>query len=166
MLHVPWFSQFDAEHVERAGPAACFRACRAMARAVGVVVPESTVGRIQVALAERPDGSVDVDPVAVARAREHLVQQLAADRPVVVGLNYKAGSPNRDGITDHFILVVGRSAGAGLERFHAHDPGFRGAGSPPGNAVLRWEGGNLVRTLPFFPRAWMSMLVPAEGSAP
>lgn len=166
LKHVPWFSQFDAVNVERAGNTACYRACRAMCAASGVTIPVSTEKRIQVALRETEDG-VAVDPVGAAAARAHLVQELNGGRPVVAGVHYKAGSLNRDGITDHYMVLVGMEAadgGAGLVLFGL-DPGRRILEGAAHNTVLtEHQDGALVRTSPEWPRMVVSMLVPSVES--
>jgi len=173
MILVPYFHQWDAEHVPNAGPTACFRACRAMAAAVGTVIPESTLQRIQVAVGETADGGVVVDAAGLREALIAISAELSVGRPVVFGVNYKAGSTNRDGITDHFVLCVGRMPFLDdAEVWAVLDPGLRstplreypGGGEAP---QLRWnsewqvdpESGNLVRSSPTWPRMELSMVV-------
>lgn len=135
LANVPHFWQYDAA-VERAGPTACYRACRLMAQRVGGKVPEGTERRIQVALSEAPDGSpADIDRRALELAWHYVVQQIDAGHPVVMGTSYKPGSLNRDHITDHFCLVVGYDDAQGarapgwesvpaVKRLNVHDPGL------------------------------------------
>lgn len=164
LKHVPWFSQFDAVNVERAGNTACYRACRAMCAAAGVTIPESTEKRIQVALRETEEG-VEVDPVGAAAARAHLFQELNGGRPVVAGVHYKAGSLNRDGITDHYMVVVGADTADGVMVLFALDPGRRIMADAVHNTILtEHPDGSLVRTSPEWPRMVVSMLVPSVES--
>lgn len=103
----PWYSQFDPVHVEQAGSKACFRACRAMARAIGVNVPAGTTNRIQVATSEDRFGRVATTPERTDEARSYIQQELAAGRPVTVGVSHKDAKYNADQITDHYVLVTG-----------------------------------------------------------
>lgn len=111
LLDVEHIHQWDPR-VERPGDTACYRACRAMAKAfVGVeVIPESTLSRIDVS---DSDGQSD--------AIHYIRNQLMMGRPVAVGFDYKPGGPNRDGVTDHFVLVTG----AVTDMLHFLDPGTR-----------------------------------------
>jgi len=59
------------------------------------------------------------------KGEEAMMQMLLVNKqPVIVGVNYKPGSPNRDGITDHFVVL----AGYGMDNnsqfyFRFYDPG-------------------------------------------
>lgn len=108
VLEVPWYSQYDSIHVESAGDTACYRACRAMARAVGVVIPPGTSNRIQVATAEDSKGHVTVASARVTEALAYIDGQLVKKRPVAVGVSHKNANYNADGITDHYVLVFGK----------------------------------------------------------
>jgi peptidoglycan hydrolase-like protein with peptidoglycan-binding domain len=122
LLRVPWYSQYDSSHVERAGDKACYRACRAMARAFGVVIPQSTQNRIQVATAEDRLGHVTTSRDRTSAARTYLDAQLARRRPVAVGVSHKDTDYNADKITDHYVLVVGRQVRDGAVTYIYHDP--------------------------------------------
>lgn len=159
ILRIPWLSQFDAKHVERAGPTACYRACRAMAAAVGVDFPESTESRLQVATEEDANGRAVAPSENTRGAVMAIRDALKRGVPVVVGVNYKRGSLNRDGITDHFLLVVGWSSTAEFpEVFLALDPGRQMDAGTTHNAELAVDDGQLVRT---WPRrgGWLEMQV-------
>ena len=159
LLRVPHYSQFDAEHVKGAGPTACYRACRAMAASVGVTVPESTVNRIQVATKELEDG-VEIDKEGAASGTAYVLAELAKGRPVVIGVHYKMGSQNRDGITDHFMLVVGVDDEVAPMHFLANDPGRTGGTDGYPNAVIEAQpDGSFLRVVPRYPRMWLSMVV-------
>src|SRR5205085_1888027 len=73
---VPWFSQYDAEHVEKPGDTACFRTCRAMAAAANTAVPDHTRNRIQVAKGEDAHGRVIPDAEGLQQAKDYLDAQL------------------------------------------------------------------------------------------
>lgn len=150
-----WVSQLD-QRVERAGPTACYRACRLIAANVmeGVLVPEGTQDRIQMATAELPDGGVMYDAIGIASGKLYIDTQLNNRRPVVVGVNYKTGSPNRDGITDHFLVLIGRDETTlyGLDPGRACEFGW--------NAEFDSE--SLQRTSPQRPNCWMTMVVPTN----
>jgi LysM repeat protein len=125
----PWYSQYDSAHVERAGDTACFRAATAMARAAGVRAVTDPSQAFQVATAESTQG-ITVNRQAAERGRDYIDQQLAAGRPVVVGVNHRAGRNvgNADGITDHFVVVTGRGVDAQGRTFYTfHDPATRNA---------------------------------------
>jgi hypothetical protein len=160
ILRIPWFSQYDAEKVERAGDAACFRACRAMAAAAGVRFPESTEKRFQVATVETPEGVALQEASTVGAAVEVLRRQLREGMPIIAGVNHRKGSPNRDGITDHFVLVVGWSSTPEMpEVFLALDPGRPLVRGTTHNTELAVDAeGALVRTWPRRGK-WLEMQV-------
>ncbi|HYO55441.1 LysM peptidoglycan-binding domain-containing protein [Archangium sp.] len=122
----PWYSQHDGAHVERAGNTACFRAATAMVRGAGATVTGPR-NRIQVATAEGSNG-VTVNRQQAERGRDYIDGQLAAGRPVVVGVNHRTGRNvgNADDITDHFVVVTGRGVDAqGRTYYQFHDPATR-----------------------------------------
>lgn len=123
-----WYSQYDSAHVERAGDTACFRAATAMARTAGARVSDPS-RRIQVASSADGNG-INVDRQAAQRGRDYIDGQLAAGRPVVVGVNHKGGRNvgNVDAITDHFVVVTGRGVDAqGRTYYTFNDPATRNA---------------------------------------
>lgn len=146
-----WYSQYDSAHVERAGDTACFRAATAMARTAGARVSDPS-RRIQVASSANGNG-INVDRQAAQRGRDYIDGQLAAGRPVVVGVNHKGGRNvgNVDAITDHFVVVTGRGVDAqGRTYYTFNDPATRnasrGADTNPNNRFYVDERtGNLYR---------------------
>jgi hypothetical protein len=125
VLRVPWYSQYDPVHVERAGDTACFRACRAMAKAVGTLVPEGTGRRIEVAAGEDEQGKVITTPERTLLARAYIDEELEKRHPVAVGVSHRKGGPNADHITDHFVLVYGRVLDRGNVVYLYNDPATR-----------------------------------------
>lgn len=126
VLQVPWYSQYDSTHVERAGDTACFRACRAMARAVGVNVPAGTDRRIQVATGEDTLGRVTTTAEATTAARSYIDSELEKGHPVAAGVSHRAGaSYNADAITDHYVLIFGRTVDRGSVIYLYNDPATR-----------------------------------------
>lgn len=134
LLEVPWYSQYDSVHVESAGDTACFRACRAMARAVGVVVPAGTSNRIQVATGEDSDGHVTTTSERTTQARAYIDAELTDGHPVTVGVSHKQANYNADGITDHYVLIVGRIVEDGAVLYPYNDPAAGTANRAAGTA--------------------------------
>lgn len=156
-----WMSQF-AQPTPNPGPTACYRACRQMAHDMGFEFPESTENRIQLAAAEfehgeiAPTGSFNV-------ARDYLSSRLAVGKPCIVGIHYKMGSGNRDGITDHFNLLCSVGPGGILVGLN---PGA-GIGTDSYNAAFLEDPVNQVwRAIkPTGLKASMSMIVLATGES-
>ena len=101
---VAWISQWD-QKVPHAGPTACFRACREICKRLGAddaSVPVGTTRRFQCA-----SGDGIVHPGETHAATEYLRHMVGIGRGVIVGVNYKQGinQLNRDGLTDHFVVV-------------------------------------------------------------
>lgn len=148
-LDVPNISQFDGARVERAGDDACYRACRAIAAAMGVNIPAGTAGNsIQVASSENSVGQVQVNPQGLAEARSYIDQQLAAGRPVVVGVSHKDASYNSDGITDHFVVITGKGVDENGQQYYTYNDPAVGKGNEASGVNQRFyvdaENGNLV----------------------
>lgn len=153
-VHVktPWISQYDGSKVPGAGDVACFRAATVMAAESGATVlgPDH---RIQVATGENRDGSVSINPAKAAEGRSYIDSELAAGRPVVVGVSYKDASYNVDKITDHFVVVTGRGTDASGNTYYTfNDPATRhasvGADTRPENRFTIAANGNLIRDMP------------------
>jgi peptidoglycan hydrolase-like protein with peptidoglycan-binding domain len=145
VLAVPWYSQFDSVHVERSGNTACFRACRAMARAVGVLVPVGTARAIQVATGEDGAGRVLTDGARTQAARDYIDSELEKRHPVAVGVSHQVGNYNADHITDHYVLVFGRVLESGHAIYLYNDPATRHEATGRGGRFRVDAGnGNLV----------------------
>ena len=134
----------------------CFRRCTEMAAAVGVTVGGPDV-RIQVALREDLSGRVTIDPDAARAGIDYMGQQLAARRPVCVGVSYTDASYNVDDITDHFVLVTTRGVDPAMGVYFAfHDPASShesiGGDANQANRFFATQAGGLYR--------------PASSSAP
>lgn len=121
---VAFISQFDSR-VPRAGDTACFRACQEMMRGNGIELP-STAKRIQVANGEDALGRVQTTRRQAESARRYLDEQLAAGKPVTVGVSHIDAGYNRDGITDHFVVITGRGIDEqGRQYYTYNDPAVR-----------------------------------------
>jgi peptidoglycan hydrolase-like protein with peptidoglycan-binding domain len=118
--NAPWISQFDPR-VPGAGDTACYRACREMMRAAGVNIPAGTGNRIQVANSEDANGQVRTTRAQTDQARSYIDQQLAAGKPVTVGVSHKNANYNQDGITDHFVVITGRGTDAQGRQYYTYD---------------------------------------------
>lgn len=170
----PWISQFDPSKVERAGKTACYRACRAMMKAAGIKQPAGTGNRIQVATGEDRTGRVVTDRSRTTKAKNYIDQELAAGRPVTVGVSHKAGyGANRDKITDHFVVVTGKGIDKQGRTFYEYqDPGTRHRSAGENQRFhIDQNDGNLVHQgtpgagLVSKRQTTMSMVVPRAGGS-
>jgi peptidoglycan hydrolase-like protein with peptidoglycan-binding domain len=143
--NAPWISQFDPR-VPGAGDTACYRACREMMRAAGVNIPAGTGNRIQVANGENGVGAVQTTRAQTDQARSYIDQQLAAGKPVTVGVSHKDASYNQDGITDHFVVITGRGTDErGRQYYTYNDPATQNASTGRGQRFyVDQSSGNLV----------------------
>ena len=101
----------------RSDPTGCFRRCAKMLSSVGVT-PYGPEGNIYLADPTK-DGRAGASSMSFEDAVAYIERELGANRPVIVGVDYKDGSPNRDGMTDHFVLIVGH---AGSNGYRFYDP--------------------------------------------
>ncbi len=130
---VRFIHQFDPAHIAQRkidNKTGCLDACKAMMRTAGV-----RTGKLRsVARSENADGRVNVDP---ARSREmisHLDEQLAAGRPVTVGVSHHGPGGWDPTIHDHFVVIVGRGVDErGRPYYQYYDPAtsHKSAGTNP-----------------------------------
>ena len=122
-LDVPFYSQFESGHGFTPGDTACFNASVAMAKAGGATVLGSDQ-RIQVGISEDTKGHLTVDPQKAAEGRSYIDSELAAGRPVVVGVSDKDSDYNVDKLTDHFVTITGKGVDENGKTFYTfNDPG-------------------------------------------
>jgi hypothetical protein len=162
LIRIPHVSQYSPS-VRDPGAKACYRACQEMARAAGFRFPDSTLVRLQIAIGENGNGEVIPNPSGLAKALQFAHDQLMAGIPVIAGLSYKDANYNRDGITDHFVLLVGMDM-VGGGRFLAQDPGRMSMLSDASLPNLhlsgdRWNDWNFQSTMKSGTKAQMSMIV-------
>lgn len=172
-VDVPFISQFNSI-VPDAGKTACYRACRTMAAQIGVGMPASTANRIQVAASEDRRGGIDqLDRSELKRGLETIDSELASGKPVIIGTSHSSGRDyNRDGITDHFVLVTGKHKDAeGNVYYTAHDPSTKSADKGSDQRFYVSADGNLIkdgsaRGFIAERRQEMAMIVPAALDRP
>lgn len=116
-----WISQFDPA-VPGYGEKACYRACGEMMKRAGVTIGANTNDRIQVAIGEKRDGSVIIDPNKLKEATSYIDQELKAGRPVTVGISHKDTTYNQDKITDHFVVIFAKGIDRNGPYYSYHDP--------------------------------------------
>lgn len=157
----PWISQFDSSQVQDAGAVACYRACIAMMKAAGFDQPAGLGGAIQVAKGEDANGAVVTDRAATSAATSHIDEQLAAGKPVTVGVSYKDADYN-EGFTDHFVVVTGKGVDENGRVFYTYqDPGSNEGQNR--RFFVDDKTGNLYDPDPAFGgRFEMSMVVPSN----
>jgi hypothetical protein len=116
------------EHLSQPTQTACFKTAKAM---VENTVPKPPALKdsdhaIQIATREDQNGRVEADPAKAKQGREYIDSQLDKKRPVLVGVSYAnhGANPNRDGITDHFVVIDGRHTDANGRTYYSfQDPG-------------------------------------------
>lgn len=146
---VPFYSQFEGGHGYTPGDKACAKAAKAMA-AAGGATPGSMADRIQVGTSEDRLGRLKINPERAREANTYLDNQLAAGKPVVVGVSHADNRINADGLTDHFVTITGKGVDERGRTFYAFaDPATRnaskGADTNPNNRFIVGNDGKLVR---------------------
>jgi hypothetical protein len=127
-LQVDWRTQMGAGDN-------CFETSVAMAKDAGAtVLDRSKVIQID-------------EPKKITQGRAYIDAELQAGRPVVVGVDHSPGAHNPDGVTDHYVLITGRTADGA---YTFNDPGTRhpewGSDWRPQNRFeIDAASGNLVR---------------------
>jgi len=115
-IDVPFYSQRIGGPDFAKGDYQCFYASKSMAEHT-----QTEEGQMQVlgpgsifklATEQQAGGTITLDEDQAEAALDYIDAELEAGRPVVVGVNYKDSSydhENADGITDHFVVIKGRT---------------------------------------------------------
>lgn len=115
-------------------------------------------------ISEDADGHIEVDPASVAEAIEIIDSELEAGRAVVVGVTFcdqettphysavTGSTPGTefnagiDGMSDHWVTIVGRETRNGEKGYPFHDPAWRmDWGDPTEKCFFVYDGGMLKR---------------------
>ncbi|MFT3737206.1 MAG: hypothetical protein QM786_00430 [Breznakibacter sp.] len=94
----------DDLHVKQE-PRECLKACEKIISDAGYTHKALNV----IVLTTNVDGNdFDFHRECVFKAVEIIDQHLESGKPIIVGVNYKDGSSNFDGVTDHWIVITAR----------------------------------------------------------
>lgn len=114
--NIEFQSQYDSQFGDKeAQDRACFRACKVILTNAGLssdsAPNDGTV--VQIASEGGTDKSsqtsyISINSQKVKDGVTYIDEQLELGYPVLVGVDYKSGSPNSDKTTDHFVVIVGR----------------------------------------------------------
>ncbi len=120
--------QFSGYRVDE--PSGCFRRCVEMLNSIGIR-PQGPDGNINLAIPTK-DGRAGGGATSFGEGVAYINQELNAGRAVIVGVDYKAGASNSDKMTDHFVVITGRSTDGG---YHFFDPATsdKNVGTSPQN---------------------------------
>lgn len=156
-VSVPFFSQYESGHGFTPGDTSCFKACTAMAKGSGATVTGLDQS-IEVATSDDPrSGKVTVDPQKAKEGTDYIDGELKAGRPVIVGVSHpltgddakvkEKVNRNTDHITDHFVVITGRSTDAqGRTYYTFNDPASKtGADTNPNNRLYLGADGKLSK---------------------
>ncbi|GHU63118.1 hypothetical protein FACS1894160_4490 [Bacteroidia bacterium] len=107
-----------------------------------------TLSGTRIDMVQSNNGSAGAASTTAQSGINAINSALERGEPIIVGVDYKAGSGNANGITDHFITIVGRTVQAnGTTQYHYFDPATssQSAGTSSNN-VLTLSGGKLTGT--------------------
>jgi peptidoglycan hydrolase-like protein with peptidoglycan-binding domain len=124
----------------------CYTQARAMAAAAGAHVPRGLGNGLQVET-KSPNGTVSVNTANAQKAQSYINSELAAGRPVMVGVMHPGGRHN-GGLADHFVTLTGSGTDAqGRSYYTFNDPGskIRGSDQNPSNRFYVGANGNLFK---------------------
>jgi hypothetical protein len=129
-IDVPFFSQRIGGPDFAKGDYQCFYASKSMAENTQLDDGSEmdVMGRYNIfklATAQAADGTITLDEGEAETALDYVDAELEAGRPVVVGVNYKDSSydhENADGITDHFVVIKGRTGSGPGATYTFQDP--------------------------------------------
>ena len=113
----------------------CFRRCKEMLGGVGVT-PMGIDGNIFL-VNPTSTGQAGGKAVSYQEAIKYLNGELAAGRPVIVGVDHSTGSQNNDKMTDHFVVIASQNEDG---NYHFFDPATssKERGTSPNN-IFRIE---------------------------
>jgi hypothetical protein len=129
---VPFISQWSLKNPSEA----CLRACQKMLAEAGL----RDQGAGKTSWLHGSD-ELGLPPTSAPALRSLIDGDLDAGKPVIVGVNRPGGSnKNRDGVTDHWIVITGKGVDEqGREYYTFNDPGRRneadGSDSNPANRL-------------------------------
>jgi hypothetical protein len=143
---VPFISQYSAL-VPRAGDSACYRACRTMLAAIGKYAKPSTAEALQIAANETYSGRIgDVIEPNLKQGISDLINVIKSGGAVIAGVAHRAGSPNKNNITDHYVVLhTAKKDASGNVYFLGNDPSTRNPSKGANQVYYPDERGNLVK---------------------
>lgn len=98
------------------GSQSCLSAAQAMAGAAGTVIDSDASKDIQII------GSSGITKADKAKqALNYIDSQLQKGRAVIVGVHYQPGSPNTDQVTDHYVVITGRSRDGNGNTYYSYN---------------------------------------------
>jgi peptidoglycan hydrolase-like protein with peptidoglycan-binding domain len=124
----------------------CYTQARAMAAAAGAHVPRGLGNGLQVET-KSPNGTVSINAANAQKAQGYINSELAAGRPVMVGVMHPGGRHN-NGLADHFVTITWSGTDAqGRSYYTFNDPGskVRGSDQNPSNRFYVGANGNLFK---------------------
>jgi hypothetical protein len=141
----------EAEFISQTGSTDCKKTANAMAKTAGVNPGPASLG-IEMAQSADAKGHVTVDPKRAEEGRNYIDNQLASDKPVIVGVSHSeqgVDEKNTDKITDHYVLVTGRGTDENGRVFYTFkDPAGnkdKGDDTNPKNRFFVDESGRMVK---------------------
>jgi hypothetical protein len=130
------------------GKTDCYKRSSEMAAAAGAHVRPGLGNGIQVAYKDTR-GAVSVNASKAVTGRAYIDRELAAHRPVVVGVDHPGGRHN-NGLADHFVTVTGKGSDARGTYYTFNDPASHsravGGDTNPANRFYVGANGNLVKS--------------------
>ncbi len=91
-------------HVKQ-GPGGCLISCEKIIHNAGYTHDKINV---MVLTTNVNNNNFDFHKECTFKAVEVINQHLESGKPIIVGINYKDGSSNFDGVTDHWVVITGR----------------------------------------------------------
>jgi len=143
--------QVKTDFIAQKGEEDCKTTANAMAKKAGVTSGPSSLG-IEIANTSDSKGRITIDPKRAEEGRNYIDNQLAGDKPVVVGVSHSeqgTEEKNRDKITDHYVLITGRGTDEKGRVFYTFkDPAgnqAKGDDTNPSNRFFVDENGKMVK---------------------
>lgn len=122
----------------------CQRRCKEMLKAADVEMSGENI-----IVVENSDGEAGKASADAQKGIDAINKALNSGKPIIVGVDYKKANYN-DGITDHFIVIVGRTVttdnnGNQVIQYHYYDPAATGQDvGTSDNNVLTLKDGKLI----------------------
>jgi hypothetical protein len=159
---VDWQSQFNERWGERKKQdTACLKTCKLILAKAGLSENSASPNDVYQVATQIPNVSVkdqkdqskylQINTEKAIKGLEYIDEQLSLGYPILVGVDYKYGSPNKDKVTDHFVVIVGRGCKEDEVFYYFYEVGteYPSSGKSDDNKLYLGDD-NLLRGTPHY----------------
>jgi hypothetical protein len=140
----------------------CFDACKAILINAGlssgsamsdmVIQVATQISNVEVKDRNDQNKYLEINAEKAIEGLEYIDEQLSLGYPILVGVDYKYGSSNKDNVTDHFVVIVGRGCKEDNVFYYFYEVGtyWDKKGMSDENKLYLENDNNSLRGKPFY----------------